>query len=187
MIENILILDTETTGLYPDKGDVVIEVAALLFNVHHREVIQTFSTLLACDKNAAQDINHIDAEWTRVRKEEGAALKFLGYMSHQADYIVAHNAQFDHKFMNTLTFDAHFRDMKWICTQRDFKWPMQLYRYRLMDICEAMGVEYVNAHRALNDCIFLADCFKKVEDLENRLFNASQCTGKNEFTRGSFR
>ncbi len=177
MIENILILDTETTGLHPEKGAIVIEVAAHLFNIHHREIIQTFSTLLACDKNPAQDINNIDPEWTRVRKEEGAGLKFLGYMSHQADYIVAHNAAFDKKFMGTLKFDGHFEQMKWICTQRDFKWPAQLVRYRLMDVCEAMGVPYVDAHRALNDCNFLAECFKKVDDLESRIFNAVQCMG----------
>jgi DNA polymerase III subunit epsilon len=181
MIDNILILDTETTGLEPAKGAQVIEVAAHLFNIHHREIIQTVSTLLACDNNPVQDINNIDPEWTRVRKEEGAALRFLGCMSRQADYIVAHNAQFDKKFMNTLKFDGHFSQMQWICTQRDFKWPVQLVRYRLQDICEAMGVAYVDAHRALTDCNFLADCFKRIDDLDKRFYNASQELKSNDF------
>ena len=75
MIENILILDTETNGLDPSKGAQVIEIGALLFNIHHREVIQSLSTLLYCDNNPVQEINHIDVEWTQVHKEEGAAFR----------------------------------------------------------------------------------------------------------------
>lgn len=168
MIENILILDTETTGLDPSKGCKVIEIGALLYNLKHKQVIQTLSTLLYCDENPVQNINHIDPAWTQVPKEELAAIKFLGFMARQAQAIVAHNAQFDRRFMDTIEVDEEFREKKWICTKSDFEWPVPLNRMRLEDICNAMKVPYINAHRALNDCSFLAQCFDNIADLEDR-------------------
>lgn len=188
MIENILILDTETTGLDPMKGSKVIEIGALLYNLKHQQVIQTFSTLLRCEENPVQDINHIDPLWTQVHKEELAAIKFLGFMHRQASFIVAHNAQFDKKFMDTIDVDPTFKDKKWICTKNDFRWPVSMFRNRLEDICNAMGVPYVDAHRALADCTLLAKCFDRVNDLEQRMESASRISGKVSYgTKGSFR
>jgi DNA polymerase III subunit epsilon len=181
MMENILILDTETTGLDPFKGAKLIEIGAVLFNLKYKQVIQTLSTLLACDENPVQDINHIDPQWTRVQKDQGAAIKFLGYMARQAYAIVAHNAHFDKKFMDTIDVDNEFKQKKWICTKNDFKWPVILFRTRLEDICNAMGVPYLNAHRALIDCTLLAECFKKVNDLETRMNCIFNYVNKNRF------
>ena len=182
MIENILILDTETTGLDPSKGAKVIEVAALLFNVEHKQIIQSISTLLTCDDNPVQEINKIDPLWTQCNKVELAALKFVGQMSNESSFIVAHNAEFDKKFMETLDIWHPFKDKQWVCTQKNFGWPVQLFRMRLQDICEAMGVQYINAHRALADCTFLAECFKKVDDLGERMERAASITYKNSYT-----
>lgn len=181
MIENILILDTETTGLDPSKGCKVIEVGAILFNVKYRQPIQMMSTLLSCEDNPVQKINHIDPLWTQVPKEELAAIKFLGYMTRDASFIVAHNAPFDEKFMKTIPVDLPFSEKRWICTQRDFKWPVQLFKYSLEAICHAMGVPYIHAHRALTDCMFLSLCFQKIPDLLERLEAAAQGQANNRF------
>lgn len=183
MIGNILILDTETTGLDPSKGAKVIEIGALLFNVKHKQVIQSLSTLLWCDENPVQEINKIDPIWTQCPKEEGAALKFIAHMSTQSSFIVAHNAEFDKKFMDTLALWHPFKDKHWICTKKHFSWPVNLFRMRLQDICEAMQVEYVNAHRALADCNLLSECLKKVDDLGERLERAANITYKNSYVR----
>lgn len=185
MIENILILDTETTGLDPSKGSQLIEVGALLYNIKHKQVIQTLSTLLRCEENPVQNINHIDPMWTKVPKEELAAIKFLGFMSRQASFIVAHNAKFDKKFMDTIDVDNVFHEKKWLCTKDDFKWPVITFRNRLQDICEALGVPYVNAHRSLADCNLLVQCFDKVSDLERRFNEAAEGCGKNRFTNSN--
>ena len=37
-MNNILIIDTETTGLEPTKGALVLEIGALLFNVEDKVV-----------------------------------------------------------------------------------------------------------------------------------------------------
>lgn len=179
-MENILILDTETTGLDPNKGSQIIEIGALLYNVKHRVVLQSLSTLFPCEENPVEDINHISAESTR----ENYCLSFiptaLMAMADTAQACLAHNAQFDKKFIRLLGVGHHLLSKKWICTKDDFKWPVPLYRTRLEDICTAMGVPYVNAHRALNDCAFLAACLSRVEDLSNRLNSAGE---RNNFDR----
>lgn len=194
MEENILIIDTETTGLSPSENDV-IEIAAILFNVKHKSVLQCFSTLLPCDTNKAIHINKIKPEATIANfpfikaldeKEpinicidpngRGITLysetlhfnRILFEMVDAAQLIVAHNAQFDKKFIEKLSCGRYLLNKKWICTKNDFKWPVPLERKRLEDVCTAMGVVYTYAHRALEDCLLLAKCFEKIIDLHER-------------------
>lgn len=195
-IENILIMDTETTGLFPEKGDKVIEIAAVLFNVKHKAILQCFSTLLPCDANPVEKINHISPEMTKcaypfaehnLNKEIIAAWHdpkspgtviydesltynlILMEMALAAESCVAHNAQFDKSFIAKLPCGEMFLNHKWICTKNNFTWPVPLARLRLEDICTAMSVPYVNAHRAMADCLLLAQCFQKVDDLQERI------------------
>lgn len=196
MIENVLILDTETTGLFPDKGDQTIEIAAVLFNVKHKSILQCFSTLLPCEANPAEKINHISVEMTQcsypfarhltteeiekawenpiseatIKYEEHITFnRILIDMCNAADACVAHNAQFDKGFIKNLPCGGHLLNKKWICTKNNFTWPVRLQRMRLEDICHGMGVPYVNAHRALTDCLLIAMCFQNVEDLEGAI------------------
>jgi len=170
MIENILILDTETTGLDPKKCQV-IEIGAILYNVKHKAVLQTLSFFMPCETNPVEHINHIKAEWTRCNPNTHSALCFLRDMNKNANILVAHNASFDKKFIATIPNMEEILEKKWICTKENFTWPVKLNRLRLEDVCNAMGVPYVNAHRALSDCFLLASCFEKVVDLEERFNN----------------
>jgi DNA polymerase III alpha subunit (gram-positive type) len=166
MIENILIIDTETTGLSPTDNKL-IEVCGILYNLEHRAILQIYSTLLPCQINEAERFNNILAEVTRLDYAL-ESVYLLEEMSRYAQALVAHNAKFDKAFIEN-NFSA-MRDKKWICTM-DFPWPVELQRRRLQDVCEAMDVEYKNAHRAFYDCMLLVECFNKVEDLKER-FNS---------------
>jgi DNA polymerase III subunit epsilon len=168
-MENILIIDTETTGLNPDKGDKIIEIGAALYNVQHKTILQNFSTLLPCETNPVEHINNISAASTKSKIPYKYVLDQLIEMCDYSDAVIAHNVQFDRKFILSIDYLAKFHSKKWICTKDDFKWPFILHRKRLMDICQAAGVMYVEAHRALTDCHFIASCFSKVNDLERRL------------------
>lgn len=194
MIENILIVDTETTGLMPDKGDKIIEIGAVLFNLKHKTILQSFSTLFPCHNNPVERINHIKAEATQCnypfvvnpyKQESKEAWKnpveevivydeiimadsILIAMANAADACVAHNAEFDKRFIKTLNCGTAFLNRRWICTKAHFTWPVPLGRFRLEDICNAMKVPYDNPHRALVDCLLLAQCFERIDDLEAR-------------------
>lgn len=183
MTGNVLILDTETTGLDPNKGAKLIEIGALLYNVKEKVVIQTLAFFLPCDENPVQDINNIKVEWTNCNTNTSSAFAFLRDMAKNCYAVIAHNAEFDKKFLRTrVELNDEFWSKKWICTKKDFTWPVQLFRNRLQDVCAAMEVDYVDAHRALTDCDFIAKCFSKVADLEFRLRNATTKTFSNSKT-----
>jgi len=167
MIENILILDCETTGLSVAHGAKLIEIAGIVYNVKHKAILQCYSTLFPCTENPAERINHISPMITQLPYCQFTSDVLL-MMSNSVDALVAHNAAFDKQFIETiypLLINRH-----WICTYRDFQWPISLQKRKLEDLCDALEVPYVHAHRALNDCMFLVKCFNKVENLF-KLFN----------------
>lgn len=168
MINNILILDTETTGLDPKNGSKLIEIGVVIYNLKYKSVLQSFSTLYPCASNPAEKINHIKVECTIENYSLSHVDSLIRDMADCCEAVVAHNAKFDESFVDTLSFGKHLLDKKWICTQRNFTWPVKLDRFRLEDICNAMGVQYSNAHRALEDCYLLVNCFNKVDDLVER-------------------
>lgn len=169
-IENVLILDTETTGLEPSKGAVIIELGAILYSIKHKCILQQFSTLFPCEENPVEHINHISPQITKAFEYNDKWESFFAYMYQEAQTMVAHNAQFDKKFVETLDFGVGQENTKWICTKNHFKWPKPLNRYRLQDVCHSLGVSYgEESHRALYDCERIALCFNKVEDLQERI------------------
>ncbi len=174
MIENIIIIDTETTGLNAAKGSVMIEVAAVLYNLKRKCILQQFTSLLPCHENPVIHINNIDPIDTQLRYSKPIINLVIESMAMKAQAFVAHNAQFDKSFMETLDLFPHSANLKWICTVKDFQWGVQLARRKLQDVCEAMNVPYVNAHRALNDVNFMIECFSKIEDLSERMNAAAQ-------------
>lgn len=166
---NLLIIDTETSGL-SEKTDKCIEIAAILYNVEHKKMLQCVSSLFPCEENPVERINNIKAELTQCKMGHAHPLMFLKDMARNADFIMAHNAQFDKKFLKQFPIlDEYFWDTPWLCSKNDFKWPSRPSRLRLQDICESFGIPYTGAHRALSDCLLLAKCLTKVEDLTKRI------------------
>jgi len=168
---NLVILDTETTGLYPSK-DLTIEVAAILYNVEHGQMLQCFSTLLPCVENPVEHINHISPAWTLEKYDAYPLLSALEIMTARSDAIIAHNASFDRGFIHAIeAFDSEspLYSTPWICTKTDLKWPSNPSRLRLQDICESYGILYAHAHRALSDCNLLMNCLQKVDNLQPRI------------------
>ncbi len=168
MIENIAIIDTETTGLYPNKNQM-IEIAVILYNLKHKAVLQSFSTLIRCDENPVEHINGISPASTQCKMAHTLVPEILLSIISHADAIVAHNAPFDKGFVIASKLCQYFDELPWICTVRDFDWGKPLLKKKLENVCDAFGIPYVNAHRAMSDCTFMVNCFNKIEDLHERM------------------
>jgi len=170
--ENILILDTETTGL--DQAiDDCLEVGSILFNVKSRSVLAQQSFLLPVQSNDAEKINNIPAEITRLPQPLNEAIKYFESLVEVSDVIVAHNAEFDMKWFGLKKLPQI--DKPWICSMDDIAWPSDRQlknRPSVKDLALAHGVPVWNAHRALTDCIYLAEVFIRCKDLEKLLTRA---------------
>ena len=170
--ENILILDTETTGL-DNENDDCIEVGSILFNVKNRSVLAQQSFLLPVEINNAEKINNIPAEITRLSQPLSEAIKYFESLVRVSDVIVAHNAEFDKKWFGLKKLPKI--EKQWICSMEDITWPAHKQLKAcpsVRDLALAYGVPVWNAHRALTDCIYLAEVFKRCSELEKILIMA---------------
>ena len=162
----LLIVDTETTGLDPDL-DHCLEVGAILFDVPSRSVLAQQSFLLPVEANPAEPINRISAEVTRRSQPWREALRWFEELLRAADVLVAHNAAFDRQWFGRGHLPAV--TSPWICSMDDMRWPAERQlrpRPSVRDLALAYGVPVWAAHRALTDCIYLADVFARCDDLE---------------------
>ncbi len=170
--ENILILDTETTGLDNEKDDC-LEVGSILFNVKSRAVLAQQSFLLPVEINNSEKINNIPAEITRLPQPLSEAIKYFESLVCLSDVIVAHNAEFDMKWFGLKKLPQI--EKQWICSMDDITWPADRQlktRPSVRDLALAYGVPVWNLHRALTDCIYLAEVFKRCSELEELLIRA---------------
>ena len=173
-LQNILILDTETTGLSP-ADSVCIEVGAILFNVPQKAVVTQLSFVLPCLLNSAEHINHIPASVTTLGPGPEAGLSLFMQLVDASDAIIAHNKDFDQQWFGQGNLPAI--DKPWICTMSDVSWPKHLNiksRPSVIGLALAHGVPVWAAHRALTDCIYLAQVFERCDDLQGLLQNAQQ-------------
>jgi len=173
-MKRILIVDTETTGLDPADGAVVIEVAGILFDVELRDVVAQCSVLLPTGSNDAQPVNRIKPELTRSAPGlMPPMLKAFYAMAHEADYAVAHNADFDRKWFGD-GGSLPALDLRWICSMDDMNWPRNTKRGRPSVVSLALDYEVPvwAAHRALTDCVYLAEVMRREPALTRLLIEA---------------
>lgn len=165
----LLILDTETTGLDPDQ-DQCVEVGVILFDVAARAVLAQQSFLLPVQVNAAEPINRIPAAVSQRSQPWRQALVWFETLVAAADVVVAHNAAFDRQWFGHGQLPAIH--CPWLCSMEDLRWPADRQlraRPSVRDLALAYGVPVWSAHRALTDCIYLAEVFARCEDLEQML------------------
>ncbi|MCT0249625.1 3'-5' exonuclease [Synechococcus sp. CS-205] len=167
--QRLLILDTETTGLDPER-DHCIEVGAVLFHVQSRAVLSQISLLLPCQSNQAQDINGIDAAVSRLEQPWEAGLAYFRALVASAEVMVAHNAAFDRSWFGRGPLPGI--EKPWLCTMEDLRWPRERRLKAtpsVRDLALAYGIPVWAAHRALTDCIYLAQVFERCDQLESLL------------------
>ena len=173
-IEKILILDTETTGLDENK-DEIIEIGCILFHVSSKSVLSQASFLFPVISNEAEHINGISAEVTNIIQPWEDGLNFFLKLVDSSDLIVAHNVEFDKKWFGKGRLPK--LDKKWICSLEDINWSFQKSlknRPSVTDLALSFSIPVWNLHRALSDCFYISEVFKKCENLEELLIKATE-------------
>ena len=173
-LEKILILDTETTGLDENK-DEIIEIGCILFHVSSKSVLSQVSFLFPVSTNEAEHVNGISAEVTNITQPWEDGLNFFLKLVDYSDLIVAHNADFDKKWFGKGRLPK--LDKRWICSLEDINWTFQKslkLRPSVTDLALSFSIPVWNLHRALSDCFYISEVFKKCENLEEILLKATE-------------
>lgn len=168
-LDYLLILDTETTGLDPERHEC-IELGAVLFHVPRRAVLSQVSFLLPCMDNPAYPVNGIPVDVSHLLQLWPSGLAHFEQMLGHADVVVAHNAAFDRQWFGLGQLPPIVRP--WLCTMEDIRWPADRNLRAspsVRDLALAYEVPVWAAHRALTDCIYLAQVFERCTDLEQLL------------------
>lgn len=148
-----LIVDTETTGL--TKDDVVIEIAAVVYDLELRSTASSWAVTLRTERpNGAISVNGIPDGIGRVSRE--AAMAHLQRLAEACDVIVAHNAEFDREQLPEIA------EHTWVCSLQDTAWPVR--PGKLVEMALAMGLGVDSAHRALDDCRTLARMMDRLSE-----------------------
>lgn len=164
----LLIVDTETTGIETDSSSLC-EIGAVLFSLPHRSVLQQVSFLLPITENQAAGINGIAPEVTQLEQPVQQATELFLAMARRADVAVAHNAAFDRSWIEPL---LQSEGLPWVCSCEGMRWPGIRRNPSLTELALAHGVPVWAAHRALTDCIYLAQVFERHGDMEARIAEA---------------
>ena len=173
-IEKILILDTETTGLDENKHEV-IEIGCILFHVPSKAVLSQVSFLFPVSSNEAEYVNGISTEVTNIMQPWKDGLNFFLKLVDSSDIIVAHNSEFDKKWFGKGRLPN--LNKKWICSLEDINWSFQKSlkkRPSVTDLALSFSIPVWSLHRALSDCFYISEVFKKCENLEELLLKATE-------------
>jgi DNA polymerase-3 subunit alpha (Gram-positive type) len=163
------IFDTETTGLDPESGDRIVEIAAIRFKADKR--LGTFQTLVNPKRPVSQGaylINRISQEMLETAPTMDSVLpRFMDFIS--GSCLCAYNAQFDMGFLRSElkliggNFDDNTVVVDVLAMAR--KLLPGLDRHALCFVAESLGIKDQQQHRAFSDVEITLGIFKKLNSL----------------------
>lgn len=183
--DRFVVFDTETTGTAPSK-DRIIELGAIRFC--NGTPVEKFTTFVNPERpipTAASDVNHITddlvADAPTISQVLPSFEAFIG-----DDILIAHNLEFDLKFLFYSGSQLLDRKRKYIDTleqaQRILKKPRRKYDkefdlwdvdydsdydvedYKLKTLCEFYNITHPGSHRATADALATGDVFLRMVD-----------------------
>lgn len=156
----IVIFDTETTGLKFDE-DEIIQIGAIKLNSKF-EIINKLNVLVKANKSVG-DSYHIHKISDNDLKAKGIdkkvalekLMKFIGN-----SVIVGHNVSFDIKMLNSELSKANMS----LCTSSFYdtltiskRYIKKTVNFKLETLCNYLNLEHISSHDALDDVI--ATCY----------------------------
>ena len=169
---DIVVLDTETTGLSPQVGDRILEIAAI--RVKDGKEIAVFDRLINPERECgvgAYNVHGISMDDVKNAPKFAEVIDELNELWDGAEYLVAHNAKFDHGFLEHefKIADKEFIPPKLFCTM---EFSRELFpnaaSHSLDNICKKFGIKSKDSterHRALEDVRFTIKALDKMSEM----------------------
>ncbi|MFW5632508.1 MAG: exonuclease domain-containing protein [Acetivibrio ethanolgignens] len=178
--DTYVILDLETTGLSPEK-DQIIEIGALFIKAGQLKA--KWNSLICPDFSLLENeslSSHTEALTHITREMLLSALpletKIASLLDFLGDYPIAgHRVDFDISFLN-----ASLQKMGFASIQNDFfdtlllsqRLLPELLHHKLGDLASYYRIDYSGAHRALRDCEITWHCLKAMEKTAQLSFSS---------------
>ncbi len=157
------IMDIETNGSKPMRGDTIIELGAVMFQDDH--IIDQFESFVQCDKipPTIQELTGINLEDTKDAPSlKEVMYKFKEFLG-QAVF-VAHDVRFDYKFTSAMMERVGLEPLanRKLCTFELAQRTLESERYGLKYLNEKMDLhQEADHHRALSDAITALELMKR--------------------------
>ena len=148
-----VILDVETTGLDPNR-DEVIELAMVKFRYSERDEVTGVSDIFQSFNEPSLPVPPKITELTGITDAMVAGHKIdataVGAFVADANIVIAHNAKFDRPFAEKAW--SIFVQRRWACSLAEIDWPKYGFGgAKLAYLLADMGY-FHDAHRAVDDC-----------------------------------
>ncbi|MFW5986511.1 MAG: exonuclease domain-containing protein [Halanaerobiales bacterium] len=146
-------VDVETTGL--EHNDEIVELAIILFSFDYRtgkliEVLDEYTGLREPKvpiHPRARSVHGLDRSQLAGKSLNRNRVQIL---ISEADFLIAHNASFDRRFVSKLFPEA--KDKTWLCSMSGISWKSRGFDSRgLQNLLRDHNVKPERAHRALSD------------------------------------
>lgn len=160
-----VIIDVETTGLYPDHGDRVIEVAALKFR--DLKVVGEFDSLINPQCLIPYEATSVNGISNDMVADAPLAVEVMPKLVDflKGTTLIGHNVKFDIKFLNSEIDKCSLPNLQKhpaIDTVKMSRGLLtELDRHALAVIAEYFGIEEEQQHRAMADVEMTFDVFKR--------------------------
>ncbi len=145
--KNIVVIDTETTGV-SERKDELTQIAAA--RLERGEIVEWFVTFVNPGKHIPDEISHLtnifDSDVAEAPTPEEACAKLVDFVGDAT--LVAHNSAFDRHFVTKNPSGAPLRDNLWIDSLDLARIALpRLKSHRLIDLVHAFDAP-VSTHRA---------------------------------------
>jgi DNA polymerase III epsilon subunit family exonuclease len=167
MLNEYIIIDTETTGLNY-KTDRVIEIGAI--KIVNSQIVEKFDMLVDSVEEVPQVIQKITGITKRDLLKEGERPEdvYPKLREFISDYtLVAHNAQFDYKFLNAEMYRYNIDPITnpYVCTLKLARKSIPgLFNHKLTTIKHHLNLKF-ESHRALADTMVCFEIMKRYNSM----------------------
>lgn len=167
LVDDYVLVDIETTGLSPQRDDI-IEIGAI--KVKNNEVIERYSSLLKIDRKVPSYITNLTGITTDMIEAEGRETPEVlkEFVEFAGDSIlVGHNVNFDINFI----YDKCEKYLE-IPLSNDFIDTMKIAKrlvdtpnYKLGTLADYFHVNYNGAHRGLKDVEITYEVYNQMKKI----------------------
>ena len=155
------IIDLETTGLSPDKGDRIIEVGIMIVDAAYNVVAMHETLINPKRKVTLTHVHGIDDRMvSNAPTMEEVNQEILALLHNRI--VVAHNATFEQRFLNSELQGRDLTTNNFLDTLKYARLITPTDNHKLGTIAEFYGVPYVDAHTAMGDVIVTRQVLAKM-------------------------